>query len=626
VIAAYPFEDPAFMSKRSASNSRFYVGAASGRQTHSVNIDRVPGPVRESKVLRRGSFSSLALALVAAVCSFAPCSAASPADELLRFVSTDVGFCFVARDLRAKGEALADSPFVAGLSKTPVGAAIAKADELAKLAKLQEQLQTQVGLDWKTLREDIFGEAIAFAYRPGPPGKPDEEEGLILIRARAAKPLADLVKRLNEIQTSSGEVKEIEQRSHGGLAYFCRVERDKAPSYYYVRGPILLLSSNEAMLLRALDLERVLAPEVEPSIARELRVLGADHAVLALWINPRAFDAQLGQKARSAAPDAAGLKVFERYWSALDGVAISLALEKDLSLALALRGRPEQLPPAARRLFAEAARPSELWQTFPDPVLIALAGRIDVSTLVEAVSDFLTPDGRPAMTGDLNRALGPPLGKDFVKEVLPCLGPDIGFCIYAPPAGDKGWFPQGFGAVKVSAGDTTAPVDRAVLAGLHSVAIFAVLGHNAKDPDHPLSLKSVTQDKREVKYLTGDGVFPPGLEPAFGLHSGYLVVATSPATLRRFAPRLPATPRPGEATPILRLNLKEWREYLKGHQESLIGMLAEKEGTKPEVVRGRLEAVISTLDLFDLLEINQRTSPGQVALTIRLQTALPLRK
>jgi hypothetical protein len=551
---------------------------------------------------------------------------ASPADELLRYVPPDVAFCFVARDLRARGEALADSPFVAGLRKNRAAESLVHSDELARLAKLQDQLQKQLGLDWEKLRNDILGDGIAFAYRTGRPGKPDEEEGMILIRARAAKPLADLIDHLNEIQKSTGEVKEVEQRSHGGTTYFCRVERDKPPTYYCLRGPVLVLSGNETMLQGALDIDRSTPQQTEPALAREFRLLGADRAVLALWINPRAFDPQLEDKARSNLADASALKVFGRYWSALDGVAISMELDKDLSLSVAIRGRTEDLPPAARRLFATAARPSDLWQTFPDASMIAAAGRFDFAALVDVISEFLPGDGRPAITADLNRALGPPLGKDIVKEVLPCLGPDTGFCLYAPDDKDKNWCPQGFAALKVTAGDPSAPVDQALLAGIHTVAILAVLGHNAKDPEHPLTLKTVTQDKREVKYLTGEGALPPGLLPAFGLHSGYLVVATTPEAMRGFAPR-PAPPlKAGEPFPLVRLSLKGGREYLRRRQDSIVDMIAEHHGLKPDDVRGRLEGATSILELFDRLEISQRTGTGQVAFTIRLQTTLPLQK
>jgi hypothetical protein len=562
--------------------------------------------------------------LCCAAGSAIPARADSPAGELLRFVPADAAFCFVARDLREHSRDLADSPFVQALRKTPAGGAITRSDELAKLNKFQVELQEHLKIDWDTLRQDVFGEAVAFAYWPGPPGRPEQEAGLILIRAKVSKTLAELVDRVNQIQKESGELKEVQERSHKGIKYVVRFERDK-PTYYYLRGPVLALSAQESLLTRVLEFEQSMTANAEAPVSREMRQLGVDRAAAALWINPRAFDAHIHEHCQADTPQATALRPFERYWKALEGMALALQLDKDAAVSLTVRCRTAELPDAARRFFSEAARASELWQAFPERVIIAAAARIDLAALVEVVGEFLPKTGRPNVTVELNRALGPPLGKDFVKEVLPCIGPDIGFCIYPPPAAGKDWCPQGFVAIKVSSGDPVAPVDRALLTGVNTLAMLAVVAHNTKDVDHPLTLKSVNLDKREIKYLSGEAVFPPGFEPAFGLHSGYLVAATSPAALKRFAPGPPPTAANG-AVPILRIDLRELREYLKAHSQSLVGVVAEKDGVKPAEVRLRLDNFVGTLELFDRLEINQIVRPGQVALSLRLQPTQPFKK
>jgi hypothetical protein len=593
----------------------------------SIAYRNCPDPVgfagyKHSSRLR--SVVSLLLALAVLSGAEIPARAASPADELLRFVPADAAFCFIARDLRDHARDLAESPFVAAMRKTPAGDAIARSDELVKLNKFQDELQQHLKIDWDTLRNDVFGEAVAFAYWPGPPGKPEQEAGLILIRARVAKTLEDLVSRVNELQKQSGELKEIEKRSHKGITYFVRFERDK-PTYYYLHGPVLALSAQESLLTRVLEAEQAMAADAEAPLARELRQMGVGQAAAALLINPRAFDAHVREHCQADTPQAPAIRVFERYWKALEGIALALQLNRDAAVSLTVRCRTADLPDAARRFLAEAARTSDLWQAFPDRVIIAAAKRIDLAALVDVVGEFLPKTGKPNVTVELNRALGPPLGKDFVKEVLPCIGPDIGFCLYAPPAADKDWSPQGFVALKVGTGDPSAPVDRALLAGLNTLAMLAVVAHNTKDADHPLALKSASQDKREIKYLSGEGVFPPGLEPSFGLHSGYLVAATSPAAFKRFAPA-PRPPAVDGVVPILRVDLRELREYLKTRSQSLATVLADKDGMKPADVRFRLENFVGTLELFDRLEMYQVVSPGQVALTLRLQPAQPFKK
>ena len=95
----------------------------------------------------------------------------------------------------------------------------------------------------------------------------------------------------------------------------------------------------------------------------------------------------------------------------------------------------------------------------------------------------VTGDSRAALVGQLDRTAGAALGKDFVKEVLPALGPDWGLCVTAPPPQEKGWFPQAVLALRAAPGDETAPVDQALVSALHSWAVLAVLGHNRQHPD-----------------------------------------------------------------------------------------------------------------------------------------------
>jgi hypothetical protein len=560
---------------------------------------------------------SLSLLLVLALPAFA--AAASPRDELLRYVADDVGFCLLVQDLRGHSAALANSPFAEAWASTPLGKAVRGSEEVAQLLKQEDELRKSFGLDWAKLRDDLLGDALVFAYRPGPPGKPEEEQGLLLLRAHDAKPLADLIERLNK--TAS----EVEERTHNGVVYHRRVER-KETIFYHVNGPILLVTGKEDVLKQALDLNRKADREAEPPLARQLRRLGVETALLAVWINPRAFDADLKDKVEKArGAEATALKQFAVYWKALEGIALAVHLEKDLRLSLALRARLDELPEAARRYLAESARPSELWKSFPDNAMLAVAGRFDAGSFVEVIGGFLTDGAKRSFYADLDGKLKA-LGKDSFREVLPYLGPDWGLCILAPAATDKNWFPLGVLALRVAQGDPSAPVDKALLRALDSAAALLTIAHNSSHPDQPLKLLTLMQDKREVSYLTSDRL-ASGLRPAYGLAAGKLLLATSPETLARFAaPGTQSLPDPSEAVPLLRLSLKDLRTYLKERREVFVGVLVEQNQWKPAEARQRLDDLIANLQLLDRVEVRQRTSPGQATLSIVVQTALPLKK
>lgn len=554
-----------------------------------------------------------------------PLHAATPRDELLRFVPDDVGFCLVLQDLRGHTAALASSPFAEQFRTSAVGAGLIKSREAGQLDKVEKELKKHLGIDLATLRDDVLGDAVVFAFRPGPAGKMEQDRGLFLVRARNGRVLADLVKRFNKLQKESGELKGVEERTHGGVKYVRRDEA-KGATYYHLRGPVLVFSDNEDMLHKALDRDRTAAAGAEPPVARRLRELGADKSLLAVWLNPRAYDAAVDAKVAEARAGNPALKTFFGYWKALDSVGLRVDVGRDLAVSVALRGRPDDLPASARRFFAEASRPSEVWRRFPENALLAVGGRIDAASLFAMIAEFLPRDARDMLRKGLNRTLGAPLGKDFIKDILPAVGPDWGLCIVAPPSSEPSWVPQAVLAVRVSPGPAAAPVDQALLTALDFSARLFILAHNSQHPELPLSLKPVVIDKREVKQLVGERALPPGVKPTFGLQNGYLILASSLDLFRRFSgPPAGAAAGPGVA-PLLRISFKDLRAYLKDRRTALEPVLAEKHRLSREEAGKRLERFLAGIQFIDRLEVRQITTPNQVTFTLALQPSAPLKK
>jgi hypothetical protein len=546
-------------------------------------------------------------------------AAPSPRDELLRFVPDDAGFCFVLQDLRGHTADLLDSPFAEQVRKSPIGSALSADVAVQQLTKVDKDLRAALGVGWEELRDDILGDAVVFVYRPGPPDKPDQEQGLFLVRARTPEAIANVVDTLNKAQKKDGALKELQDVKYQGVTYHRRVEA-KQQTFYYLRGPVLLFTSQEDILRRAIDLDLKAAAGSDPWLVRRLRDVGADKAALVVWLNPRAFDAGLDEKmSKAGEPEASMLKRFRVYWQAIDGVALFADLDKDFRLSWAEMFQAEKLPAKAQRLLAEAGKPSDLWRAFPDDALAAFAGRTDFSLLFEVLSDFQPKDAAAAA----NSALG----KDFFQDVfLPHVGPDWGFCLTAPAADDKDCLPRGVFVVRVPPGGEEAPADQALLSAVRTAALFAVLVNNQQHPDAPLRLKTLVVEKQEIYYLVGDKVFPAGLRPAFALKDGWLLFATSPEQIRSFAiAPAPGAPRDGPA-PILRVSFKAWRAYLKDREEPLAVALAERRGIDKNAARDEIEGMIAALQFVDRLEITQTARPGVVIATLTLQTAQPLKK
>ena len=563
------------------------------------------------KGLRRPTWAIAAAVLLAGHAA----AAESPRDELLRFVPEDMGFCFVMQDLRVHAADLAASPFAEQLRQSQAWAALWASPELKQLEQLDKVIQQQLGVSWERLRDDIFGDAIVLAYRPGPPGKADQEQGLVLVRARNAEVLAELVENLNKAQKKDGTLTELEERRFKDESYFRRVERNQT-NYYLVRGPVLLFSGQEAMLRQAIEASR--APAGEPALARRLREVGADRAALALWLNPRAFDARLEDKAgRAEGADAALQKKVLTYWKALDGLAAWVTLDAEFHLSVAGQVRLAELPAALRRLLSAGAAPSDLWAAFPDDALVACGGRIDAAALLDLLQDLGPKDDAAANAP----------ARDFVKDVLARVGPDWGFCLRAPAADDKDGLPQALLAVRVAGGDDAAPVDQALLSAVHTAALLGVLAYNRQHPTAPLRVKAEQLNDKEVHFIVGDGVLPPGLRPAYGLVNGWMAFGSSPGAVLRFTgAATKAAPADGAAFPVLRLSLKAWRGYLTDRGESLAAALAPKNGLTVEETRKRLNDLTGVLQFVDRLEVDCQPGTNRAEATLTIQTARPLRK
>lgn len=121
-------------------------------------------------------------------------------------------------------------------------------------------------------------------------------------------------------------------------------------------------------------------------------------------------------------------------------------------------------------------------------------------------------------------------------------------------------------------------MDRTLLDGLNLFAMLAVFGYNQDHPDK-MSLKATVQDQVEVRSLVNDALFPPGLQPSYGVKAGYLLLGSGPEVIRRF-PAAPAVKAPPvaaqEETPILRGSLREAANFLKDRHEQIALWIAKE--------------------------------------------------
>ena len=544
----------------------------------------------------------MALTALAALCCRAGLAGAQTtgSPDLVRLVPDDFGFILTVNDLRGHHERLERSAWLRAFRETPPGRVLFAAPELKDLRRLEAALPKLLGVDWPTLRDDVLGGEVVLAYRPAASGAP--EEGLVLVRARKPEPLAAVVAAVNRAQQQSGELKAVTAVRHLGTTYHRR-DHVQNTHYYYLSETLLIVAGTEPLLRQVIEARQRGAASAWPG---RFSRAGADRAFASLCVNPRAFDAEVLKDADKA-PALAAL------WKAADAAFVTAHASDHVELRVTVQGRAPEMPAWAAPLFRETPAASSVWQRFPESAVLTVAARNDFAALADRLLELMPEAERKKTVGDVRKLMAGLASLDFFADVLPSVGPDWGVCVLPPGPDDP--HPQVIAAVAVQPGGKAEKVDEIVLKGIHIGVSLALLEHNRTKP--PIRQQTLRQGAVEVRYLESEKALPRGIRPAWALKDGFLVVATSPDLILRFAEGAGPKAEGGE-TPLLRVSAAGVLAVLDRRRQQVIDDLRRKQQVSAEEAAQRFDALTSALGLFDRLTLSQRSEPGQASWSLRL--------
>jgi hypothetical protein len=526
-------------------------------------------------------------------------------------VPGDYTFCVVVQNLRDQGKPGSGS-FLQRFGESPLFKQLQQAPEAQKVQQVLDTLFKELGVTPEQLRDDILGDALVFAFRKGPAGQPEKDDGLIMLHARDAKLLARLVDRVNELQTKAGELKTVEPVDGKPGRYFRRVKagEKEGADYYALMGNRLVFSGSETLLTSTIA---ALAKEekTEPVIVERMKKLGVADAPVVCLINPRSFDSDIANSAKGGkGSERSFLKEFANYWKAVDGLALSVNLTPDIEVGLSLNVRKTDLPKAAAKFFTEAGKRSPLWDRVPDDALFAAVGRFDLEALAGMLSGFLSEQDRSKVMEAIADATRPFLETDDLGPLLKGIGPDVGLWIMPPDPAEKTWCPQGILAVKIADGPEGKQAEEAAIKGLDFLTRLACLSEKG------LRVHTEKQGPVNVQYLTHTSAFPPGFRPAFASKGGYVLVAGSPRMIAKFeSPSSQA--RDADEVPIIRISVAAWRKYLKEHRGALVEFISKTKGLDAKSIDGTLDTLLPILEGLDRIELVQRSGPDRAKFVLR---------
>ena len=155
-------------------------------------------------------------------------------------------------------------------------------------------------------------------------------------------------------------------------------------------------------------------------------------------------------------------------------------------------------------------------------------------------------------------------------------------------------------------------------------ANLAVFGHAQRFPNQPLEMKTMAIGKTSATYLES-AALPPGVQPAYALREGFLLVSSSPEWIRRFAAPT-ARSAPDAPAPLLRVSFKAWRGYIQSQRPLLAKAIAQKENLTEKAAAEQLISAVEILEFLDQLDVRLTTARGQAIVSIVLRPAQPLKK
>ena len=167
-----------------------------------------------------------------------------------------------------------------------------------------------LGLSYEIVRDDLLGDAVILSFQPGPPGRPDQGRGVLLVRPRdrawSSAP-ESLERRTDEIRRAGGRRGTVE-----GVPVLqgSQVQTGRSPlgNYILLDDGSFAWSNSEALIQGVIDREWTPGSGLgdDPSFQKVRRGL-PDRPFISLFVNPRVMGRVVLDGARSGSPAGSSL-------------------------------------------------------------------------------------------------------------------------------------------------------------------------------------------------------------------------------------------------------------------------------------------------------------------------------
>ncbi|WP_435015663.1 hypothetical protein TA3x_003207 [Tundrisphaera sp. TA3] len=378
--------------------------------------------------MQRALIAALALAGSLALAPHA--GAAGPADPLFRLLPPDAGIALAVENLRDRYREVAASPLADGLGRLPHVSTWLNSNPIRGVQRVVRQVEGGLNLAPGSIRDELFGDAVVLALRPGPPDAPEQARGVLLGRARDRAIRDRLIQSVDESQLGNGELSAVERKRRGPEGYAVRkYARAGRPDEFYATfdDGTFAWSNSEGLIHDILDRKAGGGPSLADAPGfRSVREALPAQALVGLYLSPRLLEASLGLDGRkSATTQERIIGLFARYVAALDYMGIALAWDRGVALHVHESIEPSRLDGWLRDWMTRPSAASPAIAPLPGSALAAFVIHLDFVALRDAAAGLVAERDLPWFRNLKSAAQGLLAGLDLDSVVLPRLGPGV---------------------------------------------------------------------------------------------------------------------------------------------------------------------------------------------------------
>lgn len=476
----------------------------------------------------------LALAWFATVLASAgaPAFAERPADSLLKLAPADSGMVLAVEEFRAFADRVGRSPQAGAFARLPTVLAWQNSADAKPFHAFRKQVETVVGVSWKTIRDDVFGDAVVLALHMAPDRPVEEARGVLMVRPRDPKLLRRLIQLMNDAQNAQGMLEEVKTVEYRGRSYVVRRFKGgnkRLDCYAIFEDGVLVWSNDEALVKGAIDrkLDGSTSLLDRPEFV-EFRDGMPQHSAAMLYVDPRTIERLIVlTPTPTKSEDQRSRAVALRALKALRGAGLAVEWRDGLLLHSREILDPNAVPEWIKTWGGRTDSADALARRIPRGSVVVLAGLIDLSAAYEGVLSLLNDDEKPRLELLLQAARCALAGEDPVRSIFPKVGPAAVVYLDAP----SGVSPARFdvvGAVQLFAGNSSSGGLTAALDN----ALRTILTLYALDPKRQAMGLRVEMIERKGRRLTRIAGGPTPFVYAFG--PGWLAVGSTVEGVGRF--------------------------------------------------------------------------------------------